>query len=54
MLDLQTLIYEQVEEKVVCLTLNQPEKLNAMSPAMLNEWDTLLTAFEEDPARAYS
>jgi enoyl-CoA hydratase len=45
----ETIIYEQPEEKIVRITLNRPEKLNAMSPKLLAELDGALTVFERDP-----
>ena len=44
-----TIVYEQPEEKIIRITLNRPEKLNAMSPRLLGELDAALTAFERDP-----
>jgi len=44
-----TLVYEQPEERIIRITLNRPEKLNAMSPRLLGELDAALTAFERDP-----
>ena len=45
----QTIIYEQVEERIARITLNRPEKLNAMSPKLLAELDGALDDFEQDP-----
>ena len=44
----ETIIYEKVEGKVFRLTLNRPEKLNAMSPKLLDELDRALDEFESD------
>ena len=44
----ETVIYERVEEKIFRLTLNRPEKLNAMSPKLLGEFDQVLNEFEAD------
>ena len=43
-----TVIYERVEEKIFRLTLNRPEKLNALSPKLLGEFDEVLNEFEAD------
>src|SRR5580700_8161618 len=48
MANYETLIYEQVEEKIFRLTLNRPEKLNALSPKLLGEFDQVLNEFESD------
>jgi enoyl-CoA hydratase len=47
-MDFETLIYEQLGDHVARLTLNRPEKLNAMSPQLLAEFDRALDAFEVD------
>jgi len=44
----QTIVYERVEERIARITLNRPEKLNAMSPALLGEFDEALAEFERD------
>lgn len=44
----ETIIYEKVEEKICRLTLNRPEKLNAMSNQLLAEVDLALDEFEKD------
>ncbi|MGH7803076.1 MAG: enoyl-CoA hydratase/isomerase family protein, partial [Candidatus Binatia bacterium] len=44
----ETVVYETVEDKICRLTLNRPEKLNAMSPQLLAELDAVLDAFEAD------
>ena len=44
----ETVIFEKVEEKIFRLTLNRPEKLNALSPKLLTEFDQVLDAFEAD------
>lgn len=43
-----TLAYENVADKIVRLTLNRPEKLNAMSRKLLKELDAALEEFEND------
>ncbi len=43
-----TLIYEPLGDHVARLTLNRPEKLNAMNPQLLAEFDRALDAFEGD------
>jgi enoyl-CoA hydratase len=49
MANYETVIYEKVEDKICRLTLNRPEKLNALSPKLLEELDDVMTAFEDDP-----
>src|SRR5712675_561396 len=44
----ETIVYERVEEKIFRLTLNRPEKLNALSPKLLGEFDSVLNEFEAD------
>jgi enoyl-CoA hydratase len=44
----ETVVYEKVEEKIFRLTLNRPEKLNALSPKLLGEFDLVLNEFEAD------
>ena len=44
----QNIIYEK-QEKVVRLTLNRPEKLNALNDALLREFDGALSKAAEDP-----
>lgn len=46
----QAIVYENVEDKIFRITLNRPEKLNAMSPALLAELDDALGTFERDDA----
>jgi enoyl-CoA hydratase len=48
MANYDTLIYENVEDKIFRLTLNRPEKLNAMSQKLLKELDGVLEEFETD------
>jgi enoyl-CoA hydratase len=45
----ETLIYEKVEDKVYRLTLNRPEKLNALSNKLLRELDRVLDEYEANP-----
>jgi enoyl-CoA hydratase len=49
MANYQTVVYEKVEDKIFRLTLNRPEKLNAMSPRLLEELDDVFNAYEDDP-----
>ncbi len=44
----ETIVYENVEDRIVRLTLNRPEKLNAMSPTLLADLDGALGEFERD------
>src|SRR5215469_6981126 len=45
----ETLLYEQAADKVMRLTLNRPERLNAMSLELLAELDQVMGEFENDP-----
>jgi enoyl-CoA hydratase len=45
----ETLIYERAADRVMRLTLNRPERLNAMSLELLGEFDRVLLDFENDP-----
>lgn len=47
-MEFETLIYEPLSDNVVRLTLNRPEKLNALSPQLLGEFDQALDTFESD------
>ncbi len=49
MANYETVIFEKVEDKICRLTLNRPEKLNAMSPKLLGELDDVFNVFEDDP-----
>ncbi len=49
MADYQTLVYEKVEEHVYRCTLNRPEKLNALSQALLRELDGVMDEYESNP-----
>ena len=44
----ETLIYEAVADRVMRLTLNRPERLNAMSLELLGEFDQVIDEFEND------
>ena len=44
----ETIVYENVEEKIFRITLNRPEKLNAMSGRVLDELDRAFGEFERD------
>lgn len=44
----ETVIFEKVEDKICRLTLNRPEKLNAMSQKLLGELDQVMSEFEAD------
>ncbi len=45
----ETLTYEKVEDRIFRLTLNRPEKLNAMSQKLLRELDGVMEEFEGEP-----
>ncbi len=49
MADYQTIIYERVEDKIFRITLNRPEKINALSPQLLAEFEQATQAFDNDP-----
>lgn len=42
----EAIIYEKVEDKIFRITLNRPEKLNAMSRQLLSELDSAMDEFE--------
>ena len=44
----EAIVYENVEDKMSRVTLNRPEKLNAMSRQLLSELDDALDEFEQD------
>src|ERR1051325_9884644 len=44
----EAIIYEKVEEKIFRVTLNRPEKLNAMSRQLLSDLDSALDEFENN------
>ena len=45
----ETVIYEKVEDKIYRLTLNRPEKLNALSQKLLKELDGVMDEYESNP-----
>jgi enoyl-CoA hydratase/carnithine racemase len=45
----ETLIYEKIEDKICRLTLNRPEKLNALSQKLLRELDQVMDEYDNDP-----
>ena len=49
MADYQSIIYEKVEDKIFRVTLNRPEKINALSPQLLAELDHATQAYDNDP-----
>ena len=49
MANYETITYEKVEDKIVRLTLNRPEKLNALSQKLLQEFEGVMSEFESDP-----
>ena len=44
----EAIMYEKVEDKIFRITLNRPEKLNAMSRQLLSELDSALDEFENN------
>jgi len=48
MANYETVLFEKVEEHICRLTLNRPEKLNAMSQKLLGELDQVMSEFEAD------
>jgi enoyl-CoA hydratase len=44
---LETILYEK-RGQIAHITLNRPEKLNAVSPELLHDWATAITEAEED------
>jgi len=48
MANYETVIYEQVEDKIYRLTLNRPEKLNALSQKLLKELDSVMDEYESN------
>ena len=49
MANYETVIYEKVEDKIFRLTLNRPEKLNALSQKLLAELDQVMDEYSADP-----
>jgi enoyl-CoA hydratase/carnithine racemase len=49
MADYQTIIYEKVEDKIFRITLNRPEKINALSPTLLAEFEQATQEYDADP-----
>ena len=49
MANYETIIYEKVEDKIFRLTLNRPEKLNALSQKLLAEFESVMSEYESDP-----
>jgi enoyl-CoA hydratase len=49
MANYETIIYEKVEDKIFRVTLNRPEKLNALSPQLLEELEDATNVFADDP-----
>ena len=48
MANYETVIYEKVEDKIFRLTLNRPEKLNALSQKLLKELDSVMDEYESN------
>ena len=48
MANYETVIYEKIEDKICRLTLNRPEKLNALSQKLLKELDSVMDEYESD------
>ncbi len=48
MANYETITYEKVEDKIVRLTLNRPEKLNALSQKLLQEFESVMSEYESD------
>src|SRR5260370_18393775 len=44
----ETVIYEKAEDKIYRLTLNRPEKLNALSQKLLKELDSVMDEYESN------
>ena len=48
MANYETVIYEKAEDKIYRLTLNRPEKLNALSQKLLKELDSVMDEYESN------
>jgi enoyl-CoA hydratase/carnithine racemase len=48
MANYETVIYEKIEDKIFRLTLNRPEKLNALSQKLLHELDQVMDEYESN------
>jgi enoyl-CoA hydratase/carnithine racemase len=44
----ETIVYEKLEDKIFRLTLNRPEKLNALSQKLLHEFEDAIEHFDND------
>ncbi len=54
MANYETITYEKVEDKIFRLTLNRPEKLNALSQKLLSEFESVMSEYETIRMRACS
>src|ERR1035437_3015853 len=48
MANYETVIYEKAEDRIYRLTLNRPEKLNALSQKLLKELDSVMDEYESN------
>lgn len=46
-MELKTVLYEK-QDSIVYVTLNRPERLNAVSPELLQDWERAVTEAEKD------